>query len=875
MGISTKQTLHGGSVDEKQKVKGQIVLGKPSAVVEVTETDGGYNVKVTDPNGVQELNLMHGAMGPQGPQGERGLQGPQGETGPQGEKGDQGETGPQGPQGETGPQGEIGPRGLQGETGPQGESGPQGYKGETGKSAYEFAKEGGFDGTEAEFSKKLAMRIPTNTDQLENGAGFISESDAEKVAAEAATAVVEMHNVVGGTHPDIRLALESLLEKVTALLDCDDTTLDQTSEIVAYIKSNKTLIDAITTSKVSVTDIIDNLTSNVTDKPLSANQGYLLKALCDDIQIYLNKHLEEAHIHITEEERNAWNAKSNFSGNYSDLNNAPTVPTKLSELQGDNANRTVTDEEKKAWNAKSDFSGDFYDLINKPFIPDNTNQLENGAGFIKEATAQIIANQAVSDHAGSNEAHNDIRRLITELSERLNTVANSEDVNLDQLAELVDYIKSNRTLIESITTSKVSVTDIVDDLISAWPDKPLSANMGAELNAKIEALAGNMQLNVPTMLSQLGTDNNNQRVSVEEKAIWNAKSDFDGNYQSLKTKPKASDIENDAGYVTKGTQELENYFLKNETYDRDKIEDLINAAVSVIPKFSIKVVDSLPTGADISNTTVYLVKSGSENHYLYSEYIYVADADNGWSWEKLGEQAVNLDDYALKSDMPAKLSDLDMDSAFVTSLVANLAERFYTKEQIDTMLSGLGSDGGIMQHKLYVNHSSTTTVGALTTDAGSLAILFDKTEAEIMTNIIVHESESDLIGHNIDNVKIDEATGFVAGRRVIIKVAKYIIEVIERISSSDGSISYFTASEIRKGIVNPVSKTSDMIQPVGIDADGKLFTAPSTSTGGEGTASTVTEDEVIQMLHDMDVVQPVVNTEGAFFTDSNSVIYTL
>lgn len=40
--------------------------------------------------------------------------------------------------------------------------------------------------------------------------------------------------------------------------------------------------------------------------------------------------------------------------------------TKLSELEDDADHRTVTDTEKAAWNAKSDFSGDFYDLENLP-----------------------------------------------------------------------------------------------------------------------------------------------------------------------------------------------------------------------------------------------------------------------------------------------------------------------------------------------------------------------------------------------------------------------------------------------------------------------------------------------------------------------------
>ena len=82
---------------------------------------------------------------------------------------------------------------------------------------------------------------------------------------------------------DIRLLIEGLTTRLNVLADSDDTALDQMSEIVAYIKSNKSLIDAITTSKVSVSDIIDNLTTNVANKPLSAAQGVALKALIDGI----------------------------------------------------------------------------------------------------------------------------------------------------------------------------------------------------------------------------------------------------------------------------------------------------------------------------------------------------------------------------------------------------------------------------------------------------------------------------------------------------------------------------------------------------------------------------------------------------------------
>lgn len=114
----------------------------------------------------------------------------------------------------------------------------------------------------------------------------------EQVGADAkgtADTKVSEHDVSESAHNDIRLLIKNLTSKITTLLDCDDETLDQTSEIVSYIKSNKSLIDAITKSKVSVDDIVDNLTTNISNKPLSAKQGLVLKGLIDDVKTALGK----------------------------------------------------------------------------------------------------------------------------------------------------------------------------------------------------------------------------------------------------------------------------------------------------------------------------------------------------------------------------------------------------------------------------------------------------------------------------------------------------------------------------------------------------------------------------------------------------------
>lgn len=96
---------------------------------------------------------------------------------------------------------------------------------------------------------------------------------------------ISEHNVDIAAHNDIRVVLSELTNRINALADSDDTTLDQMSEIVKYIKSNKSLIDAITTGKISYSDIIDNLVTNLPNRPLSAAQGVVLKSLIDAIKV--------------------------------------------------------------------------------------------------------------------------------------------------------------------------------------------------------------------------------------------------------------------------------------------------------------------------------------------------------------------------------------------------------------------------------------------------------------------------------------------------------------------------------------------------------------------------------------------------------------
>lgn len=95
---------------------------------------------------------------------------------------------------------------------------------------------------------------------------------------------------------------------------------------------------------------------------------------------------------------------------------------------------------------------------------------------------------AVTDLKGGVSSDGDTLAKLRTLISNLETLVASDDINLDTVQEIVSYIKDNHDLIQSITTSKVNVSDIVNVLTSTATDKPLSAAQGKALKDLIDAV---------------------------------------------------------------------------------------------------------------------------------------------------------------------------------------------------------------------------------------------------------------------------------------------------------------------------------------------------------------------------------------------------
>ena len=272
-------------------------------------------------------------------------------------------------------------------------------------------------------------------------------------------------------------------------------------------------------------------------------------------------------MHVTASEKSTWNAKSDFSGNYNDLSNKPTIPTSASQLTNDSgyitssalngyateayvtaatndmATKTwvgqqgyltqhqdisgkqdvsgmtaytetsaftahtadttvhVTANEKSAWNAKSDFSGSYNDLTDKPTlfsgsyndltdkptIPSKTSDLTNDSNFATSAyvdtklsisdfnTYSGTVNTAIGNKANSSDVYTKSQTSgATEISTALNAKLDTTAYTPTDLSNYYQKSEtSGATQIADALSGKVDSSSVVTAVTSASTDNEI------------------------------------------------------------------------------------------------------------------------------------------------------------------------------------------------------------------------------------------------------------------------------------------------------------------------------------------------------------------------------------------------------------------
>ena len=255
---------------------------------------------------------------------------------------------------------------------------------------------------------------------------------------------------------------------------------------------------------------------------------------------------------ITSSDITNWNSKTSFSGDYDDLTNKPTIPTKTSDLTNDSgfitsytetdpvfsasAAHSITSSDITNWNSKADAG-----ITELNTTPINIWELDSGVYKINgTSTNPIRVNWKTGGYSAGQ--FNRIEYLV---------VSNSSStmyhfVMTDGDCSYEGHINGGTSSFNRIMTEG----DVANDLIRTTSGYALDARQGKALKDLIDAIV------VPTKTSDL-TNDSGFITSSSIPTVPTKTSDLtnDSGFITSSSLPtKVSDLTNDAGYITSYTE---------------------------------------------------------------------------------------------------------------------------------------------------------------------------------------------------------------------------------------------------------------------------------------------------------------------------------
>lgn len=227
-------------------------------------------------------------------------------------------------------------------------------------------------------------------------------------------------------------------------------------------------------------------------------------------------------------------------------------------------------------------------------------------------------------------------------------------------------VNSPATLLVETIDSSVTSIKVADGTV--FPEGPNVAVIGTDGNAetiKYESINGNILVGCvrgfqgkasvwdkDTIIARNFTEYDlnalqENILELDKKELKDFQEDKNHRTVTDSEKNKLEKIEDGANKVTKISQLNNDKNFKTES----EIQELINNST----KLKKEVVTSLPsTGKD---DIIYLLKNKNDTNNYYTEYMWI-----GGKWEIIGDTKVDLSDYAKKSEIKTKLSEMIGDS---------------------------------------------------------------------------------------------------------------------------------------------------------------------------------------------------------------------
>ena len=352
-------------------------------------------------------------------------------------------------------------------------------------------------------------------------------------------------------------ATEQYVNEEIKKIDVTEQLTDYAKKSDLEVKADKSYVD----SAIESVDVSSQLTNYATKSELLSKVDKVTgKSLISDSEI---ERLSTLSNYDDTDIKNTLNSKANKTDLHSHTNK--TV------LDG------ITSAKVNEWNNKSTFDGNYNNLTNKPTIPTKTSQLTNDSGFMTTVPSEYITETELNAK-GYLTQHQDISHKVdkingyslvsdTEIS-KLATLENYDDT---EVRELID--ETNASLEQSVTFEVVGEGTTVpplDNVVGNIPtktsqlinDSGFITSIPSEYVTETELsnkgyLTQHQDLSSYAKKTDLHSHSNKSvldGITADKITEWDNKSTFDGNYNSLTNKPtiptKTSQLTNDSNYIT-------------------------------------------------------------------------------------------------------------------------------------------------------------------------------------------------------------------------------------------------------------------------------------------------------------------------------------
>ena len=411
--------------------------------------------------------------------------------------------------------------------------------------------------------------IPTKTSELVNDSNFAMKTDLNSKVDK-----VEGKSLISDTE----------IERLANVTNYDDTEIKEELNNKANLSDlhqhdNKAVLDGITEAKVISWDNKSDFSgsyNDLTNKPniptktsqLTNDSSFLTSVPSEYIteteleaKGYLTEHQslsnyatkDELHSHdnkkvldgITTEKVTSWDNKSDFDGNYNNLTNKPSIPTKMSELENDSnfTTNSYVDEmlggKRLVYLTQAE-----YDILTE-----EEKNNENVVYSITDIDIDYVTEEELNNKEYATQIY--VSTKIAEAQLNGGEVDLSAYATKDDLKTKIDY--------EIDVGSGIELPVVFDGSYNSLTDKPEIPSLEgyatetyvANAIAEAQLSGGEVDLNNYATKDELHNHNNKavlDNITEAKITSWDNKSNFSGNYNDLTNKPNIPSLD---GYATK------------------------------------------------------------------------------------------------------------------------------------------------------------------------------------------------------------------------------------------------------------------------------------------------------------------------------------